>query len=668
MVVLVVMFTVTALLRPLIPPRETNAVGRSPGDFMKGASRQRVLWRTLADQPFAEAKRLDRPVVLVIGSQWNAAGRYVDKAIFSDNEVAERLNHSFVPVRIDASIEPEWSFGPVPIAIAQAKADPGWMIAVLQPDGKPLVWVAQSTYAFKLDSRTLQSLLTTAQRDMEVSGRKGNAELVDRSRAESEFLLAKIPGGGGDLTTYSSSLLDQLKESHQLSEGGVCHLYPWEWRFLLASGHGLEVQKYLGILATSNAVDWLDGGFFRIYGPGTVRYDKVAVENADLTAALAATASRTGDQYLRQLALRSFDRILELFVHDGRAYGWTLLDAQTMGRSPRHSVRPSLVGRRFQGTEGVFVKSLLGVDPSLDSTMLPHVTDPDDYLRRSDKYEEYFSRWKKLTEDTPIEYGGEGLVDVECGLYSRLSEAARLLDEPGKLEALSGLFTSLQGFKTGPEDVMHTRSPDVNSIAYLGDYTAYAEACLQRYLAEGDLAALDQGRAVLSRAMKIFETDVPGVLGLIPAARATTDTPWIQWPNLVDGARGSVSGELVRLAQQYSCLYREQAFGQQLRQLALTQVSQCARITTQLQIRAGSLAHGMSLALGDRYAAVCGEGAVRTATSLSGLNPGVVVFPALGQVRKDLQAKGPGVYIAVLGDVQGPMSAVEAKAKLEAMP
>lgn len=668
MTILVGMFTLTALFRPLIPPPEPNAVVQSPGDFMRGASKQRILWRTLRDQPFAEAKRLDRPLFLVIGNEWNAAGRYFDTAVLGDPEVAERLNRQFVPVRIDASIDEEWSFGPVPIASAQSGTDPGWLIIVLQPDGKPLAWLGQTGYNVKYETRSFQTLLTLAQRDMQSSQRKGNQALVERTLAESDYLMGRLSGGGGDLSLYAASLLDQLNNQHEFTESGVRRLFPWEWRFLLTSGHLLDATNSLTRLGTSNAVDWIDGGFFRIYGPGTVKYDKIAIESCDLTTVFAVAGVRSDDAFFRALARSSFDKFLAEFLREDTLYGWSFMDPQAFGRSPRHPVSPSLVLRRFSGPDTGFISKFLGVDPSSDPTMLPHVTIPADYLSRPENYERVLKHWAEISQGKDANYGGSGLASTACEVYARLAETARLLGDSARLESLDPIYKAAAGFRVGPEDVQHSTTSDVRSIAFLGDYTAYAEACLQRFLATGDIQAINSGRAVLNRAWKIFATDTPGVLGLVPRERVAPSAPWTQLPNALDGSRGSIAGEVVRLTQAYSCIYRDAGFGQEWRKLALTQVSQLARLTADVKIRLGCLAYGMSQTLADRYAVVCGPEANLRASTLSSANPEVLVFAAQGDVRRDLQAKGKGVYVVVQGEVRGPMGDQAARALLGAMP
>src|SRR5678816_2492034 len=127
-IVLVGVFAVAAWLRPYIPEPEPNPIVVHRGQFMANASRQRIRWRSLDDNPFAEARRTDRLVVLLVGCAWNYQARAFDRNILMETEVAERLNREFVPVRVDATVKPEWESGPFPLGSSESGADPGWYL------------------------------------------------------------------------------------------------------------------------------------------------------------------------------------------------------------------------------------------------------------------------------------------------------------------------------------------------------------------------------------------------------------------------------------------------------------------------------------------------------------------------------------------------------------
>lgn len=68
---------------------------------------QLVAWRPWGAAAFDEARRLDRPVFLVLGvsgSHWCAA---MDRENFDDSGVADALNSGFVPIRVDADERPD---------------------------------------------------------------------------------------------------------------------------------------------------------------------------------------------------------------------------------------------------------------------------------------------------------------------------------------------------------------------------------------------------------------------------------------------------------------------------------------------------------------------------------------------------------------------------------
>ncbi|MCH7945735.1 MAG: DUF255 domain-containing protein, partial [Armatimonadetes bacterium] len=91
--------------RDLVPPQEQNDLAAYQAEFLVRAARQRIKWRTTAMNPFAEARRLDRPLMVFAGGSWCQAARRFDADVFASPEVAARLNRDFVCVRVDLAAE-----------------------------------------------------------------------------------------------------------------------------------------------------------------------------------------------------------------------------------------------------------------------------------------------------------------------------------------------------------------------------------------------------------------------------------------------------------------------------------------------------------------------------------------------------------------------------------
>ncbi len=98
-----------------------------------------IIWREWGDAAFADARRLDRPILLDIGAVWchwchvmdhGIAGDFVHTGTYSNPEVIDRVNRNFIPIKVDNDRRPDinarYNMG-------------GWpTTAFLTPDGDPL--------------------------------------------------------------------------------------------------------------------------------------------------------------------------------------------------------------------------------------------------------------------------------------------------------------------------------------------------------------------------------------------------------------------------------------------------------------------------------------------------------------------------------------------------
>src|SRR4051794_17105358 len=65
---------------------ENKLAGETP-EFLAQASHAQVDWRTLTEETFSEARRQDKPIMLVVGSACSFTGRVADRLVFQAKEV-----------------------------------------------------------------------------------------------------------------------------------------------------------------------------------------------------------------------------------------------------------------------------------------------------------------------------------------------------------------------------------------------------------------------------------------------------------------------------------------------------------------------------------------------------------------------------------------------------
>ena len=85
----------------------TNRMAHSGTGYLARAARQPVRWQPWGRDAFALAAKLDRPVLLYIGSdacRWCAE---TDRAIYTDPAIGGLINALFVPIRVDRDERPD---------------------------------------------------------------------------------------------------------------------------------------------------------------------------------------------------------------------------------------------------------------------------------------------------------------------------------------------------------------------------------------------------------------------------------------------------------------------------------------------------------------------------------------------------------------------------------
>jgi len=84
-----------------------NRMAQTGTSYLARAARQPVRWQPWGRDAFALAAKLDRPILLYIGSdacRWCAE---TDRAIYTDPEIGALINSLFVPIRVDRDERPD---------------------------------------------------------------------------------------------------------------------------------------------------------------------------------------------------------------------------------------------------------------------------------------------------------------------------------------------------------------------------------------------------------------------------------------------------------------------------------------------------------------------------------------------------------------------------------
>src|SRR5580700_8972819 len=64
--------------------------------FLQSGAHEHVHWYPIANLSFQEARRLDRPILLVVGAPWSPTGRRMDAVVFNSIPVQKLLDRNFI--------------------------------------------------------------------------------------------------------------------------------------------------------------------------------------------------------------------------------------------------------------------------------------------------------------------------------------------------------------------------------------------------------------------------------------------------------------------------------------------------------------------------------------------------------------------------------------------
>ena len=114
-----------------------NRMAHSGTTYLARAARQPVRWQPWGRDAFALAAKLDRPVLLYIGSETCRWCAETDRAIYTDPEIGGLINALFVPIRVDRDERPDVAQR-YQTAVERMAGLRGWPLTVfLTADGAP---------------------------------------------------------------------------------------------------------------------------------------------------------------------------------------------------------------------------------------------------------------------------------------------------------------------------------------------------------------------------------------------------------------------------------------------------------------------------------------------------------------------------------------------------
>lgn len=672
-VVLVTLLGIIAkVAAPYLPRPDPNALATEGADFLRQGGRERIDWQRPSQESFALARRLNRPIFLLVGTDYSQTGRFADNEVFSDPEVQALLESNVICMRVDGVDQPEWLHSFLPISRAKLNFTPGFQMWMLDPSGQQYDYLSPLQLN-PFNARTfleamLESLrkLTDLRRPESAQSPPGAVQASDLAALQS--LSPADPYPALDFLNLLGSQSDPVHGGFPVRD--TQYLRSGIYRYLLTAGELEPLKMTLDPALQSGIVDWLDGGFFRASFTrdwSFVQVDKYSAPNAEMAWILTVLAQSTGDEFYALLARQTVDALLTDLSRNGYVLACRKGDDGLRGRSRRASfsvrfLRDLVNAKRLTSTELDFARNYLGLRVETNPQMLVRVADRKLFVESQAKAaEQTLAKLRDAKKDVPRALNQGRYLDVNGFVCARLLSIARLTGDIGLRQKAMALADALEPFRAG-DDVLHSLDADRERRGTLGDYVAYAEALLEVFRTTGDATRLDGGLQVLKRAHFLFATDAPGLWNTtIPNAQK----PWAAnsvAPDVFDFEVESLGARTIRVCRAYGELFPAE---QELRMEAQGALDRIGALVPELGPPAAGLMTVQTEAFrhGKTVFAV-GPAALEQVAILSRKFPFRLVAPAAGSVRQDLQKKGAGIYIVSYDSVNGPLNVADTESAL----
>lgn len=629
-----------AILRQFIPKPALNSMANEADSFLVAAATQSIQWRPLNAESLAEARREDKPILLVVGDASNQAGFLADDFGFVDSELSDSVRRNFIPIRVDATAQPYVAAAMDPISRSRDGWDPGYQIWFMTPEAKGIgALVSTSPVASNLQRSLGGSinyyldLLGKLDRLPPNVGPPGESQ-----RAQATLLIDSL----GQQAPRSEDHLQWLTSNRAPDSGSWNtasgnRLQPSALRFLLNSGTHSDLTASLEPIAASGIIDWINGGFFsqaRAPGWHEIDFEKVATLNADMSEICAQAGLLLQSRLYRRLAEDSFDCLTKGFALDGIIRAYRFDDRSATNRSSRSSFSPRFLVDHFDDNSRRAMESSLGLNPRENPEMLPHLGSISEFSGFEPELDHLLSVMRESKRQIEETYSNHQVASIASYSVARLLTVAKLLEDPKRTRTAVDMYRHLAVFRSGANDVVRRADGLDIDPAYLGDYLGYADAALQYFLLTGDPLELKDGLAVLNRALEFFGGPPGVLLNTSPENRSDLPSDMIV-PEVVDGDLPSTSSLAIRLTIQYSWaldsvnLGKASAQSTALREFARSSAFHYGEIANQNQRGFSSFFYAADLLEKGRYFRVSGPNALLSAWSLSRTEPRLTVVPVV---------------------------------------
>jgi len=474
-----------------------------------------VAWRPWGPEALAEARRLDRPILLSVGYFACHWCHVMAHESFSDPAIAARLNAAFVAIKLDREERPDLD-ALYQQALALMGQMGGWPLTmVLTPDAVPFwggtYFPATPRFGRPAFAEVLDVLARAWAADratiLDQAGRV-RAALAGLAAPSSSDAAPESESGG--TASLVAALLSRLDPVNGGLLGAPKFPQPGLWRFLWRSGSAearAAVRLTLDHLCQGGIYDHLGGGFMRYATDEAWRvphFEKMLYDNAQLVSLLAEGAAATGSALYRRRIEETVEWLAREMTLPSGAFA-AALDADSANEEGTfYAWTAEEIAAALPAPQAAALCRLYDVGPvghwegrSLLHRNHPHgaVEPPEIEAARAALFARRATRPAPPRDD-------KVLADWNAMMIAALAEAGLILDRPDWIERARRAFDATAGCLALPDNrLAHVwcdgrRGPP----GLVEDLAQMALAALALAEATGEDSLLDPARAWLEAA------------------------------------------------------------------------------------------------------------------------------------------------------------------------
>lgn len=519
-----------------------NALVDETSPYLRQHMHNPVHWRTWSPAIFAEARDLNRPILLSVGYAACHWCHVMAHESFEDEAIAGLMNELFVPVKVDREERPDVD-SLYQTALALMGEHGGWPLTMfLTPDGDAFYggtyFPPSARYGRPAFTDVLRGISQAYHRDQEKI-----ATNVTKLRSALEKASRPEPGDGITAQTMNeaAALALRLVDPYQGGTAGAPKFpqpvfFNLLWRAYRRTGSVMfrdAVLVTLDNLCDGGIYDHLGGGFAR-YSTDAVwlvpHFEKMLYDNALLIELLTVVWLETRKSLYATRVAETIGWLLREMRVDDDAAGYAFasaLDADSEGVEGKYYVWSEAEIDRVLAADAPLFKAAYDVRPGgnweshsiLNRTFGAASLDAD--------AEPVLARCRDRLLDVRLQRIPPGrdhkvLADWNGMTVAALASAAAVFDEPVWLDTATAVYLSLFRMMNDGERLHHVWCDGVaRHPAVLDDYAQLARAGLRLYEATGNMTHVDDACRLVDAMHERFWDDDLG--GYFLSAADTTD-------------------------------------------------------------------------------------------------------------------------------------------------